>query len=74
MKLADGRTVEKRSMITDGANYTFQIKINSSFRTFKYHSPSAWYRAYDNVAELKEAADIIELFTSELNKKATNRH
>lgn len=61
---ADGRVVEKRSMITDGANYTFEIKIGNVIRAFTYHSPDAWYRAYDNVDELRQATEIIDLFKS----------
>lgn len=63
---ADGRVVEKRSMITDGANYTFEIKIGNIIRTFTYHSPDAWYRAYDNVEELRQATEIIDFFRKSL--------
>lgn len=65
---ADGRVVEKRSMITDGANYTFEIKIGNIIRTFTYHSPDAWYRAYDNVDELRQATQIIEYFKNNLSE------
>lgn len=63
---ADGRVVEKRSMISDGANYTFEIKIGNVIRAFTYHSPDAWYRAYDNVDELRQATEIIDLFKKSL--------
>lgn len=69
MQLADGRTVEKRAMITDGATFTYQVKINDSIRTFTYHSPSSWYQVYDNVEELKIADDINNLFANELTEK-----
>jgi hypothetical protein len=65
---ADGRVVEKRSMITDGANYTFEIKIGNIIRSFTYHSPDAWYRAYDNVDELRQATEIIEFFKTNLRE------
>ena len=60
--LADGRVAEQRSMITDGANYSFEIKIGNIIRAFTYHSPDAWYRAYDNVDELRQATQLIEYF------------
>lgn len=69
MQLEDGRTVEKRSMITDGANYTYQIKIDNQVRTFSYHSPLSWYRTYDFVEELKKADDIRNHFVSNLKPK-----
>lgn len=69
MQLEDGRTVEKRSMITDGANYTYQIKINENVRTFSYHSPMSWYRVCDFVEELKIADEIRNHFTSNLKPK-----
>jgi hypothetical protein len=65
---ADGRVVEKRSMITDGANYTFEIKIGNIIRSFTYHSPNAWYRANDNVDELRQATEIIEFFKMNLRE------
>jgi hypothetical protein len=69
MQLEDGRTVEKRSMITDGANYTYQIKIDDKVRTFSYHSPMSWYRTYDFVEELKIADDIRHHFVTNLKTK-----
>lgn len=66
MQLEDGRSVEKRSMITDGANYTYQIKIDDKVRTFTYHSPMSWYRVYDFVEELKIADDIRNHFVTNL--------
>ena len=68
MTRADGKVVEKRSSITDGANYTFEIKIGNLIRTFTYHSPDAWYRAYDNVDELRQATEIIEFFKKSLRE------
>ena len=62
MTLDDGRVVEKRSMITDGANYTFEMKKGSAIRTFSYHSPEAWYKVYDNVDELKQVSELINIF------------
>ncbi|RAI95033.1 multicopper oxidase domain-containing protein [Algoriphagus yeomjeoni] len=69
MLLADGRTVEKRSQIMDGANYTYQVKVDNNIRTFSYHSPMAWYQVYDNVEELKIADDIKNLFVNGLKPK-----
>ncbi len=69
MQLEDGRTVKKRSMITDGAYYTYQVKIDDKVRTFSYHSPMAWYRAYDFVEELKIADDIRNHFVTNLKPK-----
>jgi hypothetical protein len=69
---ADGRVVEKRSSITDGAYYTFEIKIGNVIRTFTYHSPDAWYKAYDHVDELREATEIIDFFRESL-KSVTSR-
>ena len=66
MQLENGRTVEKRSLITDGANYTYQIKIDEKVRTFSYHSPISWYRVYDFVEELKMADDIRNHFVTNL--------
>jgi hypothetical protein len=68
MTRADGKVVEKRSWITDGANYTFEIKIGNVIRAFTYHSPDAWYRAYDNVDELRQATEIIEFFKKSLSE------
>jgi len=68
MKLKDGRIVEKRSMIIDGATYTYQIKIDNKIRTFSYHSPMSWYKVYDNVEELKIADDIRNLFETHLKE------
>ena len=68
MTLKDGRTVEKRVEIMDGAIYTFEIKIGDKIRTFSYHSPMAWYRTYDNVRELKLAGEIQEHFVNDLKK------
>jgi len=68
MQLEDGRTVEKRSMITDGADYTYQVKLNDKIRTFSYHSPMAWFKVYDHVDELKMAEDIKNHFINNLIK------
>lgn len=65
---AGGRVVEKRSMITDGANYTFEIKIGNIIRSFTYHSPDAWYSAYDNMDELRQVTEIIEFFKTSLRE------
>ena len=73
MLLADGRTVEKRSQITDGANYTYQVKVDNNIRTFSYHSPMAWYHVYDNVEELKIAEDIKNHFLNGLKPKYQNQ-
>ena len=69
MTLEDGRVVEKRAQIMDGATYTYQIKIGSKVRTFSYHSPKAWYNVYDNVPELKIADDIRNHFATNLIEK-----
>jgi hypothetical protein len=69
MQLEDGRTVEKSSMITDGANYTYQIKIDNKVKTFSYHSPISWYIVYDSVEELKIADDIRNHFATNLKPK-----
>lgn len=73
MTLADGRTVEKRSEVMDGAIYTFQVKIGNKIRTFGYHSPIAWYKAYDHVEELKIAEDIKNHFVNNLTEKENKR-
>jgi hypothetical protein len=65
----DGRVVEKRAMITDGANYSFEIKVGNIIRAFTYHSLDAWYRAYDNVDELRQATEIIDIFRNNLKPK-----
>ena len=62
ISLDDGRVVEKRSQIMDGANYTYQIKVADKIRSFTYHSPLAWYKTYDNVPELKAADEFRRLF------------
>lgn len=62
--MSDGRVVEKRSMITDGAIYSFEIKVGSDIRIFSYHSPEAWYKAYENVDELRQATTIIDFFSN----------
>ena len=69
IKLADGRIVEKRSMITDGTDYTYQVKIDDSIRTFSYHSPMSWYHVYDQVEALKIAGDIKNHFSTNLKPK-----
>ncbi|UYN87586.1 MAG: hypothetical protein KIT51_04825 [Cyclobacteriaceae bacterium] len=66
MTLEDGRVVEKRSMITDGVYYTFEIKIKDKIRKFSYHSPISWYKVYDHVDELKQAEEIKEFFKNNL--------
>lgn len=66
MTLEDGRVVEKRASIMDGADYTYQVKIGNRIRSFSYHSPKAWYRVYDNVPELKIADEFRELFKTYL--------
>lgn len=73
MTLDDGRVVEKRSWITDGAVYAYEIKIGSKIRTFSYHSPMAWYRTYDNVDELKMADDIRNHFVTNLMEAEKRR-
>ncbi|MCB0496405.1 MAG: hypothetical protein KDC79_09750 [Cyclobacteriaceae bacterium] len=69
---SDGKVVEKRAMITDGANYTFKIKIGNVIRVFTYHSPDAWYEVYDNVDELRQATELIKFFKRSL--KESNNH
>lgn len=69
MVLDDGRTVEKRVSIVDGAHYSYQVKIGNSIRSFSYHSPMAWFKVYDNVQELKIAEDIKNHFVNNLEKK-----
>jgi hypothetical protein len=66
MALADGRTVEKRVAIMDGALFTYQIKVGDKIRMFSYHSPMAWYRTYDHVEELRLAGDIKDHFAQNL--------
>lgn len=68
-KMDDDRIVKKSSLITQKANYVYQIRIDNRVRTINYHFPFSKYMAYDLVKELKIADDIRNHFTSNLKPK-----
>jgi hypothetical protein len=71
--LAGGYTAELRTDITDGEYHTYQVKVGNKIRTFSYHSPLAWYKAYDHVEDLKMAEQISNHFVNNLIEKENKR-
>jgi hypothetical protein len=71
--LAGGYVVEQITLITDGEDHTYQVKVGSKIRTFSYHSPLAWYKTYNDIEELKTADQISNHFVNNLIEKRKKR-
>ena len=66
---SDGDTTERKIYITDGEDYTIEIKIGKKFRIYQFNNPESYSKFYDNVSELKDYLNIVQSFKRSLMRK-----
>lgn len=69
--LEDGTTTEKKILVTDGINYTVEIKIGEKFKVYQFDNPEEYATFYDNVSELQDYVRIVQVFKA--LKRSNNR-
>ena len=65
----EGYTTERKILVTDGEEFTIEIKIGGKFRVYQFDNPESYSKFYDNVSELKDYLNIVQSFDKLLYRK-----